>query len=1633
MANDPAVKPTAHASATLAHLGEEPASATGRDLFASLLLASTDEASLAELDPEALAIEVNAAFAALRRKPPGRHAVRLRDGQLKSRTGAVPVTVLEIVNDDRPFLLDSVMGEVQARGHQVLLVLHPIFKTRRTPEGVLDAVTAPGDSSWHDGHQESYIAVVMERLPVAAWAPISEAMSSLLDQVRTVVDDWRPMLARVKGAIAELGQRSGAAPADQLAESVSFLEWLVAGNFTFLGVRDYRLLSDPEHGELVPVDGAGLGILRDPSVHVLRRGSELVAMTPEVRRFFFQPNPLIITKSNVVARVHRRVHMDYVGIKRYAADGRPDGEVRVIGLFTSSAYTTSPRLIPLLRHKIARVAREHGAPPESHAGKALANVLETFPRDELFQIGVQDLARWSAGILNLELRPRVRAFVRADRFDRFVSVLLFVPRDRFTTTVRERIGAYLANAFDGRISAFSPMFSDTPLVRVHFIVGRQHGETPVVSEAELESAITGIVRTWDDQLVDAFAATGEARQVLAARYGRAFSAGYAERFTPEHAVADAARIEQLTVQRPVAMSFARLPGSPPTRIQASVMRLGGPIRLSERVPVLENLGFSVIDERSYTIAPRVVGMGGTPQEAVLHDMVLETADATVLDIPHHEARLEAAFLAVLAGDTEGDSFNHLIIKASADWREAALIRAYAAHLRQLGSAFGPRYIAETVAHHAGATRDLIDLFHARLDPARAATAALRAAGEAPIRARIEAALAKVQSLDEDRILRQLLTLVLATVRTNFFVRDAAGNPPATIALKYDGSGLTVAPEPRPYREIWVWSPRVEAVHLRFAPIARGGIRWSDRAQDFRTEVLGLAKAQHVKNAVIVPAGAKGGFYPKQLPRGGSREEVQKAGTDAYKIFVSAMLDITDNIVDGQLVPPPGVVRLDGDDPYLVVAADKGTATFSDTANGIAADHAFWLGDAFASGGSAGYDHKKMAITARGAWECVKRHFRELDRDIQSESVRVVGVGDMSGDVFGNGMLLSPEIRLVAAFDHRDIFLDPDPDPRVAIAERRRIFQLPRSSWADYDRNSLSKGGGVFSRQAKSIALTDEVRHLLKIDALSLTPAEVMNAILKCETDLLWFGGIGTYIKASSESDADVGDRGNDAIRVTAAELRTKVVGEGANLGMTQRGRVEAALRGIRLNTDFIDNSAGVNSSDQEVNIKIALGPVVAGGRLPLVERNQLLSSMTADVAAAVLRNNYQQSLALSLAERQGHAELGPNARLMRALEQRRVLDRRLESLPTDAQLVERDKAARGFVRPELAVLSSYAKIALLHDLLASQVPDNPVMEPLLLDYFPPALQRAYPAELARHRLRREIIATTLTNGLVNRLGAPTPLRLAEEAMRPVADTAYAFMAARSVFDLAAIWKDIDALDGRMRGEAQLGLYARVRELAIRTTGYFLRDGAAVTDLGGTIARHAAGLAELQSSIGDVLPEALARQRTDLAAALMRDGTPEALAERLAVLSALTETPRFVALADLSGRSVTEAARTSLGLGESLRISDLVRRARLMRATDDFDRLAIAGSMAALEDNLRLLALSSLRSGFDRDGLSRWASRHKTAIDVAERDLVRIAAPGEISLARLTVAATRIAELARATASSGVEMVGSGEQVEGMRL
>src|SRR5215472_792061 len=1205
--------------------------------FVAALFAYAFPEDLMRYDPRQLAELAANAWSLLAVRKPGVPKIRLETFDPAGHERLRNDSVLEIVNDDMPFLVDSVLAELAERGIDVRFVVHPVLSVVRDAAGRLTAFKGAKPAA--GALRESVIYIHIERIEEEARrAEIVEAIERALAEVRLCVQDWRAMTARVAGLIAELKANPPPLPAAEIAEAIAFLEWLADNNFTFLGIRDYTFTAGED--ALEPVFETGLGILRSRDMRVLQRWNQPLVITPQMRALLKQPTLLIVTKAAVRSRVHRRVYMDYVGVKRFDRDGKLVGEFRIVGLFTSTAYTRSTRSIPYLRRKVDAVLARAGFDPDGHSGKALVNVLENYPRDELFQLDEDMLYQFAMAVLQLDERPRVRVLPRRDRFDRFVSVLVYVPRERFDSKAREKIGDHLAHAYNGRVSAFRPFFPEGPLVRVHFIIGRLEGEAPNPDRANLERAIEAIVRTWVDELGDELARVYDAARARALfkRYRDAFSEGYQENYSPVTAVGDIRIIEGLSPSRPLGVDFHRRGGDPGNCVGLKVWSYNRPIPLSERVPVLENMGFKVVDERTYRIARHG------------EDDAQGSADGRAVAVDANKRALETAFVRVMRGGAENDGYNALVLAASLAWRDVALIRAISRFLRQIHVPYSQGYMWATLVKHASIAADLVRLFNARFDPRLDISADERKAREAEIAGAIEAALREVQSLDEDRILRRFVNAIQGAVRTNFYQIDASGHPKHLIAIKFASHRLDGVPLPRPLYEIFVYSPRVEGVHLRFGKVARGGIRWSDRPQDFRTEILGLAKAQQVKNAVIIPVGAKGGFVPKLLLKGGSREAAQAEGTDAYKLFISTLLDITDNLADKEVIVPDNVVRHDDDDPYLVVAADKGTATFSDLANAIAQEHRFWLDDAFASGGSAGYDHKKMGITARGAWESVKRHFREMDVDIGATPFTVVGVGDMSGDVFGNGMLRARTIKLVAAFDHRDIFIDPAPDPDKSFAERARLFNLPRSSWQDYDRALISKGGGVFSCALKEIALAPEARAALGFTAATATPDEVIRAILQAPVDLVFFGGIGTYVRASSESDDAVGDRGNDAVRVTGAQIRAKVIGEGANLGMTQRGRIEAALRGVKLNTDAVDNSAGVNTSDLEVNIKIALARPMRDGRLSREARDALLADMTEDAAALVLRNNYLQTLAISLAQERGLEDMGFEQRLMQLLE-----------------------------------------------------------------------------------------------------------------------------------------------------------------------------------------------------------------------------------------------------------------------------------------------------------------------------------------------------------------------------------------------
>jgi len=1567
-------------------------------LFEELLFARAPDEDLADYDEGAIRVSAKLAQDALARFKSGKSIVDISDGSLVHRDGR-PVSVITLINDNMPFLLDSVLGEISERASAVYLVMHPVMDIDAKTGRVLGP--AGPEKAGQDVARVSVMQIHVPALDAPSREIMNAALETVLKHVRESVRDWKPMLARLGEAID--AYKTGKLPMKKAAvdEAISFLEWLRDDNFTFLGVREYDYVGDDSQGELERSSKPGLGILGDPDVRVLKRGNQGVTTTPQIIAFLTGPELLIVTKANTKSLVHRRGYMDYIGVKTFDAEGRITGELRFVGLFTSGAYTRSVLKIPYLRSKTEAVISRLGFNREDHSGKALLNVLEGYPRDDLFQIDVKTLTRYAEIILALGERPRVRVLPRVDPFGRFASIIVFVPRERYDSVVREKMGAYFASVYEGHVSAYYPAFPEGNLARVHFIIGHAEDDFPKVKRETLEEAVRAIVRTWDDAVAEVGDRTGTSQFTALAA---AFPDSYRENFSPDEALVDASRIAGLSRSNPLFVDFYRHRTDGPNAASLKIYHYGSAVALSQRVPLLENMGFRVISEQTFALP------AADASPLYVHDMELVSASGAPIDLRDNGDLFEDVFRNIWSAISDNDGYNGLALSGQLTARQIIILRAYGRYLQQAGIPYSQDFIAATLNRYPLIARQLYDLFEERLSPAKAAGAKAERK-QAATRSAIEEALQGVPSLDDDRILRRYLNLIESTLRTNAFAPEEDGSERISLAFKLDPRSLDELPEPRPYREIFVYGPEVEGVHLRFGPVARGGLRWSDRAQDYRTEVLGLVKAQQVKNAVIVPVGAKGGFYPKRLPTGGDRNAIFEAGRAAYITFISTLLSVTDNLHGETVVPPLDIYRRDGDDPYFVVAADKGTATFSDTANAISQAHDFWLDDAFASGGSAGYDHKKMGITARGAWEAVKRHFREIGTDIQKTPFTVVGVGDMSGDVFGNGMLLSPQTKLVAAFDHRDIFIDPEPDIKATLKERQRLFNLPRSSWQDFDKSKISSGGGVFSRSLKSITLSKEAAKAIGLSKTTATPFEIMTAILKAPVDLLWFGGIGTYVRSSLETDAEAGDRANDAIRITGSDVRAKVIGEGANLGVTQKGRIEFGLLGGRCNSDAIDNSAGVNTSDVEVNIKIALAQAMRAGKLKRQQRDKILVSMTDEVADLVLRNNYLQTLALSLAQRRGLADLAYQARFISDLEARKLLNRKVETLPDDKALAERQVDGIPLTRAELGVLLAYAKIVLSDQLLASDLPDDPYLEQELSDYFPKQMKSGFAAEIHAHRLRREIIATQLANDIINRGGPTFVSRLSDLTGRSGPEIVRAYIIVRDGFELDGIFAAIDALDNVVPGDTQNGFYAKVAQMLNWTTAWVLRNGAGADSLAVAIEEIKKARSALQPRLDKLLPASmlgLIREDTASNAAL---GAPPALAAQLARLSVAPIIPDIAAVAQHANIDMASAGKAYFDISEAFRIGRIEDAARGVSVADYYDGLALARATDLISQARRAIAVAALsQHRKTSDPAKDWLASRGGRVDEVRQRMANIVESGDLTVSRLAVAAGLLSDL-----------------------
>ena len=1473
-------------------------------------------------------------FAAVRK--PGQALLRILNPSDKQDGYQSSYTIVEVVNDNMPFLVDSVSAAIDRQDLTIHTTIHPVLRVRRDEKGRLAEILPRTDS---DGQFESYIRVAIDRESDQQHINLLEhEITKVLADVRVAVRDWRKMRKKMLDARASIDDGPPGADEELRRESKALLKWMADEHFTFLGYREYRV--EPRNGKLYlrTVKGTGLGLLTREE-----RGGRDVEFTKELQRLTRRKDWLIITKANSRSTVHRRSYLDYVGVKVYDADGNAIGEQRFIGLFTSVAYSENPRNIPLLRLKVQRVLERSQLDPSGHRGKALLHILDSYPRDEIFQSSVRDLVRTTNGILNLQDRRRVKFFVRRDAFRRFFSCLVYIPREKYTTAIRRRVEEILLEAFEGTTIDSSVQITDSPLARVHIIVRTSTGDRPHISIRRIEEEIADAVVTWRDRL----------RVELADRFGqdegnslyREFSDSFAPAYEgdvpPAIACLDAKRLDGLVKGEHENFLFLYQPhDGAPNQLNFRTFRKNEPLLLSHVMPILEDMGTEVYSERPYRIELK------NGDKFWIQDFELRFPDTDELDMDSAAGRFQDSFRQVLDGRVENDGFNRLVLTAGLDWRQTVLLRCYAKYLLQLGIPFSQNYMEDVLVLNASLARTLVEQFEWQFRPG--VPRQERDDNVKSCVAGVERAVARAQSLDEDRILSAFAGAVGATLRTNYFQLGPNGEPKGYLSIKLDPGRLPEVPLPKPMFEIFVYSPDVEGVHLRAGSIARGGIRWSDRREDFRTEVLGLMKAQVVKNTVIVATGAKGGFVPKRLPAG-DRDVVYRAAIACYRTFISGLLDLTDNVVDGKVVPPPKVVRRDGEDPYLVVAADKGTAAFSDIANGISAEYGFWLDDAFASGGSAGYDHKKMGITARGAWEAVKRHFREQGVNVQTDPFTVAGIGDMSGDVFGNGMLLSTRIKLVAAFNHQHIFLDPDPDMDASFAERQRLFGLPRSSWADYSEELISKGGGVFSRQARQVKLSKEARRLLNTDKATMQPLEMIRAILKMPVDLLWNGGIGTYIKASTESHTDVGDKSNDSVRVNANELRCKVVGEGGNLGLTQRGRIEYSLNGGRLNTDFIDNSAGVDSSDREVNIKILLGAAEKEKGLTRASRNKLLAEMTDEVAAFVLRSNYLQTQSISMMEVSARERLDESARLITDLEKTGLLDRDLEYLPDEAEIEERRQKKLGLTRPEIAVILSYAKIDLYNGLANS----GQTLEDFLTTdpqrYFPPVLRRRYKDLIPGHRLSREILATLIANNIVNRMGPAFVQRVQHDTGADDVTIARAYVVAREVTQASEIWRAIEALDNAVPATVQQSMMFEVSRI-LRHACYWLIDRFSQNlDIITAVEHLKPGLATIYARVfGIVIGPAKDRQRL-VTAENVRLGVPEKLGRKMAALLLTRGGLDIADLARTFNRDVVETARMYSVLSDRLGLVWLHR---------SVENLAVEGRWQAL-------ARSNLRDEFYR--------------------------------------------------------------------
>ena len=1546
-----------------------------------------------------------------RQRQPGQTLIRVYNPDFEQHGWQSTHSVVEIIADDMPFLVDSLSMLFVRLELITHLVVHPVVQVVRNDEGCINQVLPRGVQS-REAQTEAVLHFEVDRqMDEEALSSLQMEIEQVLDDVQLVVEDWAPMRDKIKQIIPFIEAQPLPVSHEEKQESLAFLRWMENHHFSFIGFRAYDLVEEEGEDVLRLVPGSGLGVLREPQADTGRASQGFAHIPPPLRKLARQHTLLIITKSTAISTVHRPVHLDYIGIKRYNDANEVIGEWRFLGLYGSAAYSARPSDIPILRRKVDYVIEQAGFPVAGHDRKALQHILETFPRDEMFQFSEDELFAVAMGILQVRERHKLGLFLRRDLFGRFVTALVYVPRDRYDTRLRQRIQEILLQELDGQACEFNIQLSESPLARVHFII-RTRPEKPVsYDEAELQALMSEAMVSWQDGLLTAlYNKVGEARATqLFDRYSEAFPHAYHDDYPARTAVHDILRLESVDDKQPLAMHLYQPPETEAELLRFKVFGREQATPLSDIMPMLERMGLRVLSARPYQVEPR--------QDGLYWIIEFDMLPAFDIDVEVLEVKkiFQQAFARVCSGEMENDGFNRLVLAAGLNWREVVVLRAMCKYLLQTGIPFSQAYMENALATHPYIARQLVALFAARFSPNQQQDEER----SLQLVSAISEALDQVANLDEDRILRNFMLLIQAMLRTNYYQSDDGGKPKSYLSFKLDPRELPALPEPRPMFEIFIYSPRVEGVHLRGGLVARGGLRWSDRREDFRTEILGLMKAQMVKNAVIVPVGAKGGFVPKQLPVADDRDALQAEVVDCYKTFIRGLLDITDNLVEGEVVTPVEVVRHDGDDPYLVVAADKGTATFSDIANDLAKEYGFWLGDAFASGGSVGYDHKKMGITARGAWESVKRNFRELGVNTQAEPFTVAGIGDMSGDVFGNGMLLSQQIKLIAAFNHMHIFIDPTPDPAISFSERQRLFNLPRSAWTDYDVGLISTGGAIFSRRAKSIALSEEARKALGTDAETVTPNELIRIIMKAPLDLLWNGGIGTYVKASSEQHSDAGDRTNDSVRVNASELRCKVVGEGGNLGFTQLARIQYAFNGGLINTDAIDNSGGVDCSDHEVNIKILLDQVVASGDMTLKQRNQLLVEMTKEVSWLVLEHNYLQSQAISIASSQAPFLLSDHARFIRRLEKDGRLQRKLEFLPNDEMIAEREAKEQGLTRPEIAVMIAYSKVRLFEDLVASDVARDPYLSQELVAYFPMPIQDKFVQQMDQHPLKHEIIATQITNSLVNRMGGSFWTRTQEATGDHAADIARAYTVAREVFQIQSLWSQVEAQDNQVNAETQLNMLIETRRLLDRATLWLLRNRRPPLGIAETIEQFQPAATAIDEQLTKLLHSDDRNALRERMRPYTSAGVSKAMALHIAGLETWYASLDITEVANDAGMDVLTVAEMYFALYSKLDLHWLAEQIKLLPRLNPWQRKARTGLLDELNSELRALTSQVLTStgGADEAAvrINAWLSRNRLGIDHCHTVFADIRASGKAELAMLTVAMKELRALNHASA------------------